>query len=195
MARTAHLRQGGTSPGTGPGTCCEGNDVNKGMLAVLNESERLLVLETDKAELAKLDEDGLIALHDRIRRARNKYTGQYRRGGAAKVGAKGGRGKASQQNQTARAKAEAFEDALARVSAALAAAARRSAAELKAERLEAARSTSAAPAAKAPARSGRAASKATTTTKRTRSDASAVSKKNASTLAAGARRQAKRDSR
>jgi hypothetical protein len=170
--------------------------VNKGMLAVLNESERLLVLETEKAELAKLDEDGLLALHDRIRRARNKYTGQYRRGGAAKVGAKGGRGKASQQNSSARAKAEAFEDALARVSAALATAARRSAADLKAERLEAARAGSGTPAvAKAPARGGRAASKATTTTKRTRSDASAVSKKNASTLAAGARRQAKRDSR
>lgn len=165
------------------------------MLAVLNESERLLVLETEKSELAKLDEDGLIALHDRIRRARNKYTGQYRRGGSAKVAAKGGRGKASQQNQRARDKAEAFEDALSRVSTALAAAARRSAAELKAERLEAARAGSGTPAvAKAPARGGRSTAPAAPA-KRTRADASAVSKKNASTLASGARRQAKRDSR
>jgi hypothetical protein len=170
--------------------------LNKGMLAVLNESERLLVLETEKSELAKLDEDGLIALHDRIRRARNKYTGQYRRGGSAKVAAKGGRGKASQQNQRARDKAEAFEDALSRVSTALAAAARRSAAELKAERLEAARAGSGAPAvAKAPARGARSASASTASAKRSRSDSSAVSKKNASTLAAGARRQAKRDAR
>jgi hypothetical protein len=168
--------------------------VNKGMLAVLNDSERLLVLETEKAALAALDEDGLAALHDRIRRARNKYTGQYRRGGAAKVGAKGGRGKASQQNQRARDKAEVFEDALARVSTALAAAARRSAADLKAERLATARAGSGS----APASSGRgSAAKAAPAApaKRTRSDASAVAKKNASTLATGARRQAKRDSR
>lgn len=168
--------------------------MNKGMLAALNESERLLVLETDRAELAKLDEDGLLALHDRVRRARNKLSGQYRRGGAAKVSAKGGRGKASQQNQSARDKVEVFEDALARVSAALASAARKSAAALKAERLEAARGGSAAtkPAAPGAPRKKGAPQAAP---KRTRSDSSAVRKKNASTLAAGARRQAKRDSR
>ena len=167
--------------------------MNKGLLAALNESERLLVLETEKAELAKLDEDGLAALHDRIRRARNKYTGQYRRGGASKVAAKGGRGKAGQQNSAARAKAEAFEVALANVSTALAKAARTSAAELKAERIAAARGEGAPAVAKAPA-SRRPAAK-TPATKRTRNDASAVRKKNASTLATGARRQAKRDSR
>ena len=167
--------------------------VNKGMLAVLNESERLLVLETEKAELAKLDEDGLVALHDRIRRARNKYTGQYRRGGASKVAAKGGRGKAGQQNSAARAKAEVFEVALAGVSSALAAAARTTAAELKAERIAAARGEGAPSIAKAPA-AGRAAA-SSPATKRTRNDASAVKKKNASTLATGARRQAKRDGR
>lgn len=167
--------------------------VNKSLLAVLNDSERMLVLEAEKAELAKLDEDGLAALHDRIRRARNKYTGQYRRGGASKVSAKGGRGKAGQQNSTARAKAEAFEIALASVSTALAAAARKSAAELKAERIAAARGQGAPAVAKAPAK-GRTAS-ATPATKRTRNDSSAVAKKNASTLATGARRQAKRDSR
>lgn len=167
--------------------------MNKGMLAALNESERLLVLETEKSELAKLDEDGLVALHDRIRRARNKYTGQYRRGGASKVSAKGGRGKASQQNSAARAKAEAFEVALANVSTALAAAARKTAAELKAERIAAARGEGAPAVAKAPA--GRRSAAATPAAKRTRNDASAVKKKNASTLATGARRQAKRDSR
>jgi hypothetical protein len=169
--------------------------VNKGMLAVLNESERLLVLETDKPELAKLDEDGLLALHDRVRRARNKVSGQYRRGGASKVAAKGGRGKASQQNQSARDKVEVFEDALARVSAALATAARKSAAALKAERLEAARGGSAAARPAAATTRPRKKSAPQPAPKRTRSDISAVRKKNASTLAAGARRQAKRDSR
>jgi hypothetical protein len=167
--------------------------VDKRQLSILTEAERLLVLETEKSELAQLDEDGLSALHDRIRRARGKYVGQYRRGGATKVGAKGGRGKASQQNQRARDKAEVFEDALARVSTALAAAARRSAAELKAERIAAARGEGTPAIAKAPAK-GRAAA-STPATKRTRNDSSAVSKRNASTLATGARRQAKRDSR
>mgnify|MGYP000976316053 CR=1 FL=1 len=92
-----------------------------------------------------------------------------------------------------RAKAEAFEVALANVSTALAAAARKTAAELKAERIAAARGEGAPAVAKAPAR-GRAAA-ATPATRRTRNDSSAVKKKNASTLATGARRQAKRDSR
>jgi len=50
------------------------------LLAVLNESERLLVAETESAALAQLDEDAVGELHGRIRRARNKYIGQYRRG-------------------------------------------------------------------------------------------------------------------
>ena len=42
------------------------------LLAVLTESERLLVAETDRDALAMLDEDGAIALEARIRRARDK---------------------------------------------------------------------------------------------------------------------------
>ena len=55
------------------------------LLAVLNDSERLLVAETESAALAPLDEDAVAALHDRVRRARNKYVGQYRRGASARV--------------------------------------------------------------------------------------------------------------
>jgi len=53
--------------------------MNASLLAVLNDAERLLVAETGRAELAALDEDAAIELETRIRRARNKYVGQYRR--------------------------------------------------------------------------------------------------------------------
>ena len=169
--------------------------MNKAQLHVLTDAEALLVLETEKSALAGLDEDALVELHTRIRRARGKYVGQYRRGAAARVTGVGGRGKANPQNQRARDKAEIFEDALSRVSSALAAAARASAAELKAERLEAARAAKANPRAAAPrAATGKAAGSSAARTK-TATRAPATAKKNASTLAAGARRQAKRDSR
>jgi hypothetical protein len=168
--------------------------MNKRQLSVLTDVERLLVLETGRNELAALDEDELMELHGRIRQVRNKYTGQYRRTGAAKVPAKGGRGKAAQQNSRAREKAEVFEDALSRVSTSLARAARASASALKAERIAAARGAKgSSPVAAAGRRDP--ASPATATLKQTRSDASAVSKKNASTLAMGARRQVKRDTK
>jgi hypothetical protein len=105
--------------------------VNKSMLALLTDAERLLVAETEKPRLATMDEDELAALHDRIRRARNKYSTNYRRQAASSVSTVGGRGKAHGQNQRSRDKAEVFELALANVSTALAAAARRSAADLK----------------------------------------------------------------
>ena len=76
--------------------------MNKAQLHVLNDAERLLVLETDKPALAALDEDALVDLHTRIRRARGKYVGQYRRGAASRVRDVGGRGKAKAQNQRAR---------------------------------------------------------------------------------------------
>jgi hypothetical protein len=169
--------------------------VNKAMLHVLTDAEALLVMETEKPALAQLDEDELVALHARIRRARGKYVGQYRRGASARVSDVGGRGKANAQNQRARDKAEVFEDALSRVSSALAAAARASAAALKAERLEAARAAKANPRAAAPVASGGKAPAASASRAKTGTPAPVTRKKNASTLAQGARRQAKRDSR
>jgi hypothetical protein len=163
------------------------------MLNSLTETERALVRETERERMAALDEDGLADLHDRIRRARRKHVTIYRRAGAAKVEAKGGRGFATERNARNAAKAEVFEDALARVSRALAAAARASAAELRAERLAAARADRSAgaprPAGPAPA---------TQPPSRPRAqprDAPARQKRDASTLAAGARRQARRDDR
>ena len=113
--------------------------MNATLLAVLNDAERLLVAQTEPAELAALDEDAAIEFEGRIRRVRNKYVGQYRRGASAAVAGHGGRGKARPENKRAAMKAEAFEEALARVSRRVAALARQAAAELRAERLAAAR--------------------------------------------------------
>src|SRR5215831_1154822 len=54
--------------------------MNASLLAVLNDAERLLVAETERDQLAALDEDAAIELESRIRRACNKYVTQYRRG-------------------------------------------------------------------------------------------------------------------
>src|ERR1700743_1630510 len=113
--------------------------MNASLLAILNDNERLLVAETERAALAALDEDAAIELEARIRRARNKYVGQYRRGASARVAEKRGRGKARPENQRPALKAEAFGEALSRVSRRVAVLARESAAELRAERLAAAR--------------------------------------------------------
>ncbi len=54
--------------------------MNKTLLAALNSSERLLIAETESAQLALLDEDDTALLHTRVLRARNKAQGVYRRG-------------------------------------------------------------------------------------------------------------------
>jgi hypothetical protein len=174
--------------------------MNKTLLAALNDTERVLVAETEPKNLATLDEDAAVALHDRIRRARNKYTGQYRRGASARVSAKGGRGKARPANRNAALKAEAFEEALSRVSRRVATLSHESAVALKNERIAAARGEKAATAttasktaAKKPAARKRSVTKAPVGDRALRSPR--TEKNRASTTAAGARRQAKRDSR
>jgi hypothetical protein len=113
--------------------------MNASMLAILNEPERQLAAETERDSLAALDEDTAIELETRVRRARNKYVGQYRRSAATRVGEHGGRGRARPENKRALLKAEAFERMLAQVSRRVAVLARQSAAGLRAERLAAAR--------------------------------------------------------
>ena len=163
------------------------------LLYALSESEFLLIRDTEAPAIADLDEDALLDLHRRIRRARNKYVGLYRRRGAAKVSAKGGRGAARSANERNAAKAEIFEGALARVSKQLSVAAQHSARELKAERLARARQESSSP--QLPAKgTGKVESLG-----RSRVDQARKSpgrkKREAGTVAAGARRQAKRDNR
>jgi len=119
----------------------------------LTRSEWRLVDETRRDNLHQLDEDELVALHGRVRRARDKHVQLHRRGVGAAVGRKGARGTASEAPRRSASKAEIFEDALARVSAALAKAARQSAAALRAERLAATRKARSGPAKKrAPAK-------------------------------------------
>ena len=120
--------------------------MNNAVWAMLNETEKGLLRDAEPSTLAGLDEDGLGELHDRIRRARNKYSKLYRRRAGAQVKADSTRAGAHAQHARTVAKAEAFEDALARVSRALAKSAKASADELKAERLAAARAVRGVPA-------------------------------------------------
>ncbi len=179
--------------------------MNASLLAVLNDAERLLVAETGRDNLTALDEDAAIELETRIRRARNKYVGQYRRGASARVAERGGRGIARPENTQARTKAEAFEEALSRASRRVAVLARQSAAQLRAERLAAARAAKQGrgPAGRrTPAALDRAGTVAGAESAPGAEAAAArglrsprTEKQRAGTLAMGARRQAKRDSR
>ncbi len=166
--------------------------MNKAVLHSMTEAERRLVAETEPAAVAGLDEDELLDLHARIRRARTKYVTNYRRAASANVGARSSRGKAYAQNQRDRDKAETFELSLARVSRQVAKAAAQAASELKQERLAAARAGSVAPAATAaPARKAT----AKPSSKRAATKTTGGLKKDASSRAQGARRQGKRDAR
>ena len=164
------------------------------LIAVLTESERLLVAETEPGSLGDLDEDAAVALETRIRRARNKYAGQYRRAAAERVAEQGGRGKARPQNKRAALKAEAFEEALARASRRVSVLSRQAARDLREQRLAQARKERTGSAARRPAgpkvtvpRQGQVADRAFRTP--------ATEKERAGTMASGARTQARRDSK
>ncbi|WP_214402676.1 hypothetical protein [Pseudonocardia lacus] len=120
-------------------------DGAEALLNSLTERESALVRETGTEVLRDLDEDALVDLHLRVRRARDKQVKIYRRQAATLVPEIGARGAARPKNARNRGKAEVFEDALARVSKRLAAAARASAAALRAERLAEARRATAPP--------------------------------------------------
>jgi len=173
--------------------------MDESLRAILTESERLLVDETDSGALDQLDEDGAIELETRIRRARNKYVGQYRRSASAAVAEHGGRGRARPENARALAKAEAFERSLSSVSHRVAVLASKSAAQLRAQRLAAAKT---AKQGDWPGAGGRVPGQ-----RRQGPDVSAepageralrnpaTEKQRAGTMAAGARQQARRDSK
>ncbi len=108
----------------------------KSVFDVLGETDKKLVLETEPKKLKGLDEDELVALHTRVRRARNRHTKLYRREAAGRVEADRARGMASKKSQRTSARAEVMEEALARVSRVLADRADQTAEQLRAERLE-----------------------------------------------------------
>src|SRR6478736_6370829 len=89
-------------------------------LWVLSDPERDLVREVEPERLALLDEAGLLELHKRVRRARNKHTTNYRRKAARRVEEAGARGEAHPKGAKSRLRAEVFEEALAVVSTELA---------------------------------------------------------------------------
>jgi hypothetical protein len=168
--------------------------MNKATWAMLNESEKALLRQAEGSSLASLDEDELIDLHTRVRRARNKYATLYRRRASSQVKADAGRVKAHAQHARTAVKAEALEDALARVSQALAKAARARAAALRTERLETAQRQPASPrrkaSKKAPAKRARKARKGTTQRR------TPISKRASASARSRTRRtQAARDSR
>ena len=158
--------------------------------SMLNETEKALLRSAEPKQLNRLDEDGLAELHDRIRRARNKYSKLYRRRAGAQVKSDRSRKQASAAHAKAARKAEGFEDALARVSNALASAAATAAEELKAERLAAAK--------RKPVPSDQPTSKKTKGSKgRTaaKKKTPATKKKHSSTKSSNKRNQAARDRR
>ena len=161
-------------------------------LWVLKQDELDLIRELEDARLAQHDEDGLLALHKRVRRARNKHTTNYRRKAASEVSEVGGRGAAANKSDKARARAYVFEEALSIISAELARVAHVAAEELKDERLaraSAGKSTgpeSAAVESAPVSNAGRARSHSKTT---------GGIKRDASSQSQGAKRQAKRDGR
>ena len=164
----------------------------KATFNVLSESDKKLVLETEPKRLKPLDEDGLIDLHTRVRRARNKHAKLYRQGASAQVKTDRARALASKKNQQAAARAEVFEEALARVSRRLGTVAKASADALKAERLAQAR---AAKGGGGKARDGATAKPSGSGRGKGKKVSPATKKTRASTKSAGKRRQAKRDSR
>jgi hypothetical protein len=166
----------------------------------LRADELDLLRETEPARMGELDEDALLDLHGRVRRARTKYVKLYRRQASARVADTGGRGAARPMNRRNADKAEVFEVALARVSKQVDVVARRAAAQLKSERLAAARVASKAPATTDGKRGARGRGTAATgaaSTGRVRAATKTTGglKRDASSRAAGARRQAARDSR
>lgn len=171
---------------------CEDLAVDAQLRRMLNESEQELIRSTEQRRLQRLDEDELTELHDRIRRARNKYSKLYRRRAAEQVVSDRSRKRAHDANVKAARKAEGFEDALARVSRRLADVAAGAAEELKAERLAAAQRRPARPAsASARTRDASTTGRSGRSTGRT----PVSEKRRASTKAKNQRRQAARDRR
>lgn len=173
--------------------------MNATLLAALTPQERFLVSQTERDALAELDEDAVIDLHQRIRRARNKHVGQYRRGASARVPAKGARGKARPANERAALRAEAFEEALARVSRRLGTLAQEASRELRAERIATAQAVRWGVSSGASHTGSEATDIAPGQLDSPRGDqalrGARTERRRAQTTAAGARRQAKRDTR
>ncbi|SNT61750.1 hypothetical protein SAMN05421812_113188 [Asanoa hainanensis] len=164
------------------------------LVGTLTETEQGLVRETSADQLAPLDEDELVALHTRVRRARDKYVKLYRRQSATRVRSTGARGKAHPRGSRDRDKAEVFEEALARVSRRLATAARAAARAFKAERIAEARAATFTPPPVPPSSGGRRNPRGDQVADRSQRTPDRL-KRHATTRAATKRAQSRKDSR
>lgn len=171
--------------------------MDKATLAMMNGEERALLRRVEPKVLKALDEDDLLDVHARVRRARNKYSKLYRRRARAQVKADRSRGQASKAHTRTALKAEVFEDALAVVSRQLADVARDTAEQLRAERLEAARVAKAGKnAPKATRAKSTRAKAATGASKAKKKQRTPITKKSSASARAATRRaQAKRGSK
>lgn len=162
------------------------------LLGILKDDERDLIREVEAERMELLDEDELLALHKRVRRARKKHTKNYRRSAAAGVADEGARGTARPRHGKAAQRAEIFEEALSRVSNRLAVVAQETYEALKTERLERAQAGKST----GPDSSGLPTSGGVGSGHTASHQTSAGAKKaQASSQAANAQRQAKRDSK
>ena len=161
----------------------------------LTKNQADLVRETEPHRMEALDEDTLLDLHTRVRRARSKYVKLYRQTGAQRVGMKGARGHARPGNAANGATAEVFELALARVSARLEVVARAAAEELKNERLAAAAAVRSSTGPGTTKGAGGADGSAKASTRRRATKTTGGLKRDASTKSKGKSRQAKKDAR
>ena len=161
-------------------------------LWVLKGSELDLMRELEPKRMNALDEDELLELHRRVRRARSKHVTNHRRGAARKVTATGSRGKAEFTTAKSKLRAEAFEEALAIVSERLATVAHETAEELKRERLARAQAGRGTGPESATAHDGGVGSAGRA---RSHQGTTGGAKRDASSRSQGAKRQAKRDGR
>lgn len=170
--------------------------MNPTELSLFSDKEQTILVATEKPRMAEMSEDELGDLLMLVRRARNKYSKLHRRQATSSIETAGKRSAASSSNTRTLRKAEIFEDALARVSTALAAAARVSRDELKQERLAAARGeTSETQGASRKSGSGKpgGTSRTTRTGSGSGGKGHVTGRRAASTRASNARSQAKRD--
>jgi len=115
--------------------------MNKSDLALFSKKEQELLVETESDRLDKLNEDDLVDLLGRTRRARNKYSDLHRRQGARTVRTTGSRAAAGQSNERTARQGEIFEDAVSRVARYVSREARASSNHLKEQRLAAAKTS------------------------------------------------------
>ena len=104
-------------------------------ISLFTPTEQTLLVDTEPKRLDGMNEDELVALLSRVRRARNKYSDLHRRQGAAAVRDTGKRYAATTSNERTLRKAEIFEDAVSRVARYVSRTARANANAVKAQRV------------------------------------------------------------